>query len=253
MTQEQLSFAGMAVAAVLYVFFMLKHKMDQDKEDKIQCKKRVARKLSRLGKEYHVYNDFCYESDRGKTLVDHVVTSPYGIFVIDTCSYSGKLYGSATSQQWTQQIMGVQNEKKNPIRENMHHIRDMIVLSPDTPNKSFISMVALPARTKSYIYAGDEHHITAYKNVAKTICQHKRVLLTEEQLASFEKNMKGHWEKAPSNTWKSIPHKKTEEKVEGHEDFGYCPICGGNLVRRSNAHGLFFGCSNYPSCSFNTK
>ena len=31
---------------------------------------------------------------------------------------------------------------------------------------------------------------------------------------------------------------------------GICPNCGGTLVQRESAYGLFWGCSNYPHCRF---
>lgn len=31
---------------------------------------------------------------------------------------------------------------------------------------------------------------------------------------------------------------------------GRCPRCGGNLVLRNGKYGQFYGCSNYPKCSY---
>lgn len=38
----------------------------------------------------------------GLTQVDHVVVSPYGIFVIETKNYTGWIYGSEHQAKWTQ-------------------------------------------------------------------------------------------------------------------------------------------------------
>lgn len=32
-----------------------------------------------------------------------------------------------------------------------------------------------------------------------------------------------------------------------------CPQCGGQLVERSGKYGIFFGCSNYPKCTYAKK
>lgn len=30
----------------------------------------------------------------------------------------------------------------------------------------------------------------------------------------------------------------------------YCPRCGVNLVKRTGKYGEFYGCSNYPDCTY---
>lgn len=254
MTDEQLTYLIVAGIAVFYFFFMMKHKLDCDKADGVLMQRKVARRLKRLGKEYHVFNRMTYNSERGKTTIDHVVTSPYGIFVINDCNYVGKLYGSATSQHWTKEIMGMQQDENNPIRENMRTIKELLTLSSNTPNRALVSVVALQPRAKVFIYAGDEHRLVSYRKLAKTLKGFNRNMLTPEQISAFEEDMHGQWVKAPSNSWeiRQSAHREVVANEERH-NFGRCPICGGELVRRTNNHGLFFGCSNFPECNFNTK
>ena len=51
--------------------------------------RRVARKLDWLPKEYTILNDIMLRTQYGTTQIDHVVVSPYGIFVIETKNYKG--------------------------------------------------------------------------------------------------------------------------------------------------------------------
>lgn len=41
--------------------------------------------------------------------------------------------------------------------------------------------------------------------------------------------------------------------IEGITKYCKCPRCGGNLVSRLGRKGQFYGCSNYPKCSFTTN
>ena len=43
---------------------------------------------------------------------------------------------------------------------------------------------------------------------------------------------------------KNIRHTQSELKQ------GICPRCGGKLVEREGKYGAFYGCSNYPKCTF---
>ena len=39
---------------------------------------------------------------------------------------------------------------------------------------------------------------------------------------------------------------QTDSKIAS----GICPRCGGNLLERKGKYGRFYGCSNYPKCTF---
>jgi hypothetical protein len=61
---------------------------------------RKARKqLSRLPSEnYRVLNDVVVKTKTGSSQIDHVVISPYGIFVIETKNYKGWIHGREDSE-----------------------------------------------------------------------------------------------------------------------------------------------------------
>ena len=62
--------------------------------------KRVARKLDWLSKEYIILNDIMLPTQYGTTQIDHIVISPYGIFVIETKNYKGWIFGHENSEEW---------------------------------------------------------------------------------------------------------------------------------------------------------
>ena len=52
---------------------------------------------------YHVLNDIYLPLDDGSTTqIDHVVVSPFGVFVIETKTYKGWIFGNPRDAQWTQ-------------------------------------------------------------------------------------------------------------------------------------------------------
>jgi hypothetical protein len=65
----------------------------------------VNNALSKLGPQYKVLHDLYVPNRKGGTAqVDHVVTSPYGIFVIETKHYNGWIFGDENPKKWTQVI-----------------------------------------------------------------------------------------------------------------------------------------------------
>lgn len=54
---------------------------------------------------YKVYHDLYISTENNRTTqVDHVVTSPYGVFVIETKDFNGWIYGNERNKYWTQVI-----------------------------------------------------------------------------------------------------------------------------------------------------
>jgi len=55
-----------------------------------------------LTEEYHLLNNVTLEITQGTTQIDHIIISPYGVFVIETKNKSGWIYGSERQKNWTQ-------------------------------------------------------------------------------------------------------------------------------------------------------
>lgn len=68
--------------------------------------RRVARKLNWLSNEYITLNDVLLPTRYGTTQIDHIVVSPYAIFVIETKNYKGWIFGHQDSEEWKQSLLG---------------------------------------------------------------------------------------------------------------------------------------------------
>ena len=84
----------------------------------------VARRLREgLPAGYLVLNDvYLPLADGTTTQIDHVVVSQFGIFVVETKTYAGWIFGDERSAQWTQTIYRKKSRFQNPLRQNYRHI-----------------------------------------------------------------------------------------------------------------------------------
>ena len=64
----------------------------------------------------------------GSTQIDHVVVSPFGIFVIETKNSKGWIFGSEGHPKWSQQIDHRKSTFQNPLRQNLLHVRALMNL-----------------------------------------------------------------------------------------------------------------------------
>ena len=84
----------------------------------------VKKSLEKLdSKEYHIFHDLYIPTKKGTSQIDHVVVSSKGIFVLETKNYTGWIFGSENSQNWTQVIYKRKEKFYNPIWQNFGHIQ----------------------------------------------------------------------------------------------------------------------------------
>ena len=98
--------------------------------------------LDQFPKNYKHVADFMFVNEKAKSgfsQIDHILLSPYGIFVIETKNYSGEIVGSKSDKQWT---VNKKHKVMNPFHQNYGHIQTIkqaLQLSEAHPIFSMIS------------------------------------------------------------------------------------------------------------------
>ncbi|MCA9351348.1 NERD domain-containing protein [Patescibacteria group bacterium] len=95
-------------------------------------------------KRYYIFNNLTLETSDGlSTQIDHVVVSPYGIFVIETKDYSGWIFGDQFGKVWTQTLPGKNKHTfQNPFRQNYRHIKILQEYLPFVHSTAFKTIIA---------------------------------------------------------------------------------------------------------------
>jgi hypothetical protein len=89
----------------------------------LEAERRLAKLLAKqLPEGYSHYRNLVLTSTKGDlTEIDHLVLSPFGIFVIEVKNYQGWIFGNQHQEQWHSQHYRRKNEFQNPIRQNYKH------------------------------------------------------------------------------------------------------------------------------------
>ena len=76
-----------------------------------------------LDKEnYTLLNDCTLPDEQNQsTQIDHILLSPYGVFVIETKNYKGWIFGGERQKMWTQKIYKKSYKFQNPLHQNYKH------------------------------------------------------------------------------------------------------------------------------------
>jgi len=201
---------------------------------------------------YKVLHDITLRKKDGTTSqIDHIVVSPFGIFVIETKNYRGWILGKESSQQWTQSIYKHKENLYNPIWQNRGHVKALCDVLGNAESK-YIPIVAFTTRAELKIEVKSE--VIYIRDLLITIQKYRVPILTlvevNEIVAKLgtlrimdKKVIKKHVE--------VIQQKKAAVAQQIRQ--GECPRCGGRLVERSGEYGKFMGCSKYQRCRYILK
>lgn len=214
----------------------------------------IRKKLSQLDPTtYLTLYDVMIPTAEGKTSqIDHVVISPYGVFVIETKNYQGWIFGKENQQYWTQTIFKRKEKLFNPIWQNKGHIKALQGLLSDYPNIPFHSIVVFHDRAKLKIDVTSKVVYTS--ELLFTIQMFNQAQLTPDEVKSIYQAILSH------NTTDKKARKKHVHQIQQNLKSNtlkvvelICPRCEGQLVERKGKYGTFLGCSNYPKCRYVVK
>ena len=107
--------------------------------------------VSELPASYQHYRNLVIPAEKGDfTEVDHLVLSPFGIFVIEVKNYRGWIFGSERQPQWTVQHFRSKHQFMNPLHQNYKHteaVKQLLGLSGQDGD-SVHSIVAFSLRAQ---------------------------------------------------------------------------------------------------------
>jgi hypothetical protein len=90
---------------------------------------------------YRQFHDVTLPTEDGTTQIDHIIVSPYGVFVIETKNMGGWIFGNPNHAKWTQTFGKSKNSFQNPLRQNYKHIKELEALLQIGADKLFSVVV----------------------------------------------------------------------------------------------------------------
>ncbi|MGF2618169.1 NERD domain-containing protein [Rossellomorea vietnamensis] len=211
--------------------------------------------LSKLDPErYFLLHDILLPGHNGKTTqIDHIVVSPYGIFVIETKNYNGWIFGSEKSKKWTQQIYRNKQQFQNPIHQNHGHIEAIKNVLGEQVKLPYVSIIAFNSRAdlKKITISSPDIHVTYDTRIKKTI----ELYQDKRNSTPYAKAVHDHLKSAAIEGKEAVKShvtqiKKDQKQIKLKVHNNVCPKCDGKLLERRGRHGRFKGCSNYPKCRY---
>lgn len=211
--------------------------------------------LSHLGEEYKILDNVVLLGDSGNTTqIDHVVVSRFGVFVIETKDYSGKIYGSEKSQYWTQYVGSEQHKMYNPIMQNNGHARALKLAFYDLPSIPIVPIVVFVGSADLNLTI-EHYHVVQGFQLQRTIKAYQTGHVVQESVQRYIDAIH-RAESRVTDDQRAMHAQNIHHRIASKEfimQSGCCPRCGRKLVLRQGKSGPFWGCSGYPSCRFTAQ
>ncbi len=216
----------------------------------------VAGALRKLDpRQYRVLNDiYLPKPDGTTTQIDHIVVSRYGVFVIETKTYKGWIFGDANSKVWTQSFRGKGRKAskftfQNPIHQNYEHL---CALENCTGIPKDVMKPVIAFSGEATFKTERPDGVCYFGGVVKYIKSFTTSIIRDDQVDEIVSSILD-WQ-ATLTKGQIAAHvdnlKKRHEGVSASDPAPKCPYCGAPMVRRvRKADGKpFYGCSKYPAC-----
>lgn len=88
---------------------------------------------------YHLLENCTLPDGQGATTqIDHILLSPYGIFVIECKNYQGWIFGSERQKTWTQKFHKKSFKFQNPLHQNYKHLKVLEQLLEDIVDAEYL-------------------------------------------------------------------------------------------------------------------
>jgi restriction system protein len=195
---------------------------------------------------YRRFHNVIIPANNGTTQIDHILVSPYGLFIVETKNRNGWIFGSEDQPKWTQSLYGNNYPFQNPLRQTF---RQKKVLS------EYLELNESTIRTVVF-FVGDCRFKTRLPNnviksrLGKYIKQFQDRILVPQEIDRIVEKLEKHGSESSLTTRDHVRSLR-----ERHSSTTVCPKCGSKLVERTarkgpNAGSKFLGCENYPRCRF---
>jgi restriction system protein len=202
--------------------------------------------LALRGPAYERFHDVIVPTSNGTTQIDHILISPFGLFIIETKNRNGWIFGSENDTKWTQSLYGKNYSFQNPLRQAFRQKKSLC---------EFLQVNESVIHTVVYFVGACEFKTRMPANVVRSglgryIKQFKTQILSPDEVDRVTQRLERHLAESRISTRAHVRSLR-----QRHRSNTVCPRCGSGLVQRTAKRGptagsTFLGCERYPKCRF---
>lgn len=197
---------------------------------------------------YYSLHNLILQITPGRTLlIDHLVVSAHGIFVLKLCEHLGQIEGTEHGDFWIKNFFRSRKKFPNPLQKckvQTKILRELLsgARIPITPIVIFSAFAQLNVDVSSLVLDVEE--------LMPTIKCFETVYLKKEQIQAIIAILEAKRVKRVANTARVYDIRELLQERSRLVSVDICPKCGNALMVREGKHGTYKSCSKYPKCKF---
>jgi len=192
-------------------------------------------------KDYSVIGN--YSVNNSNSVIDYVIISKYGIFLINLKNIGGTLSSAELEEQWIFKTVTKENTIENPNLEIQRLTKNLSQLIP-IDEKKIIPVTVFNPGTKFKNIRSKK--LIKSSQLIKWIKEYEKPILDDNELDLVLYSIL-HKSSKPELNITNYPIIKMENGVKGY----YCPKCGSKL--NNSEIETQMSCSNSKNCNFELK
>ena len=198
---------------------------------------------------YHHFKNIILPTSRGTSEIDHLIVSPFGLFVIENKDRSGWIFAEESARHWTAVHFKRRYQFQNPLHQNFGHVKaleELLSIDASKIHSAVVFRGRFEFKTpipKNVFLHSCASWVGGKTQVVLDVAEVNRVLAVLES-------------RATSGFFATVGHVASVKSK--YRSTTVCPKCGGALVQRIAKKGpmpgsRFLGCANYPACKYVLK
>lgn len=197
--------------------------------------------------DYYILHNLILQITPGRTLlIEHLVISTHGIFVIKLCEKIGRIEGAEHGDFWVK-ILQYKKRFPNPLQQckvQTKALRELFSNArvPITP----IVLFNIFTEVKADVAA----HLIDVEDLLPTIKSYEKVYLKAEQMQAIISMVEGKRAKKVTTQARIYDIRELLQERNRLVKADICPKCNSALMIREGKHGTYKSCSKYPKCKF---
>ncbi len=144
----------------------------------------VREVLQGLGSEYDIFEQVTLRAQHGMSTIDYVMVSPYGIFVISICRYSGVLFGDAKDGEWLLKSGRQKEIIYSPLWENRKHSNAL------EAKLGKVKMIPVVVLVNARMKGESDPRVVRLKNLTHYMMRQKSGRISEEVQTEIKNKLK---------------------------------------------------------------
>lgn len=152
---------------------------------------KIANQLEKLDKnQYTVIQDFeIKDSKNKKMIIDYIIISEYGIFVINVKRFKGLIYGYETDYLWHQNKNGNIEKFFNPIFQNQRRMDVLKNFLQDFKEIEYHNIVVFSDAAEFYIENVFQNHLIHVGELFSEIKSIQKINISEDAKEEIRKKL----------------------------------------------------------------